>query len=217
MKRSLDDIEYEIKLNELESLKKENKKISGISPTLVTIIVTLITIFGSFIASFIQKNNELELERLKFESELIMNAVKGNDSNSCVNNLRFFIKVGLIKNNAVKLNGILDDNKTPLLKLDSYSGINPVYTLDGTVLLPKNTLPQDVTISFWPRTMDGTTENLKQVITLNQQGKFKIEHLEEIVYIMQIKNKEKVLSTRIYYPNKKNKNDIKIYDVSAGN
>jgi hypothetical protein len=214
MEKSIEAIEYEIKVNELKKIQNENRSWRVVSPTVVTVVVAFISIMGSFVASFVQKNNQLELDRMKFESDLIMSAVKANDIKAAKDNLSFLIEVGLIKNNANDLRRILSNNEIPLLKLNSYSGMNPVYTLSGTVLLSKPTDAINISVSLWPRTMDNSTASLKQTVNLNREGKFKVKDLEEIGYILQFKKGNKELKTILYTPNRKNSNDIRIFDLT---
>ena len=213
-KKSLEEIEYEIKFNELKKIESELKKKSFLTPTFVTILIALISLFGSFIATYIQKENQLELDKQKFESELIITAVKTNDLKSSRDNLKFLIDVGLIKKNSIELSKVLNDSNMPILKLAPYTKINPIYSLEGLVVLPSKLDSKRIIISIWPHSTGNKTIQLKQNIPLNEDGKFKVIDLEEINYVIEIKHDTSILKRFLHSPNQKEPSEFKIFDLS---
>jgi|LakMenEpi03Aug12_release.lakeMendotaPanAssembly.Ray.scaffolds.fasta_scaffold716577_2 hypothetical protein len=213
-KNSIEEIEYKIKYNELLKLEKENKKGSLQSSTFVTLLIAIISLLGSFIANYIQKNNQIELEKQKFESDLIIMAVKTNDIRSSRDNLKFLLEVGLIQKYSLQLSKVLGDTSVPILKLNSYSNINPIYSLEGSIILPKEKEFKNLFVSIWPHSIGHNTTHLKQNIPVNIEGKFKAVNLEEINYIVEINYRDTLLKRFMYSPNKKLPNDFCVYDFS---
>lgn len=213
-KKSIEDIEYEIKYNELQKMEKENKKGSLQSPTFVTILIALISLLGSFIANYIQKDNQMELEKQKFESDLIVMAVKTNDIKSCRDNLKFLLEVGLIQKNSLQLSKVLGDTSIPILKLNSYSNINPIYSLEGLIVLPKEREFKNLLVSIWPHSLGNNTIQLKQNVSVNVEGKFKVVNLEEINYVVEINYKDTLLKRFMHSPKKELPNEFKVFDFS---
>jgi hypothetical protein len=213
--KTVQQIEYEIKLNELKKIEKENKRSSYFSPTIVTLIAAFLSVLGSLIAHFIQTNNELELERQKFESDLIVTAVKANDIKTSKDNLKFLIEVGLIHQNSLKLNKVLADSTVPIFQLKSYSNINPGYSLEGIILFPKKMQYENARLYIWPHSTNlKETYKFRQQIPISKEGKFKILNLEEIGYVIDIMYNDILLKRMMYAPNVETQNEFKVFDLS---
>ncbi len=212
--KNIEEINFKIKQLELIKLKKENKNYGFFSPTLVTLLVALISLLGSLIANFNQKSNQLELERQKFESDLIITAVKTNDIKSSRDNLKFLIEAGLIKSNSIQLSRILSDTSMPLLNFPSYTKLNPIYSLNGTIIPPLKIKSKDIKVTIWPHSTENKTITLKQTMNVNKDGKFKIANLEEINYVIEFADDAGLLKRFFYSPNLENPNDFKTFDLS---
>jgi hypothetical protein len=213
--KTIQQIEYELKLNELKKAEKDNARNFFFSPTMVTLCVALLSLLGSLIVHFIQKSNELILERQKFESELIVTAVKANDIKTCRDNLKFLIEVGLINQNSLRLNQVLSDTTVPIFQLKSYSNINPGFSLEGIIVLPKKMNFENTRLYIWPHSTNlKETFKLRQQVPIGKDGKFKIMNLEEIGYVIDITYNDSLLKRMMYAPNSGTQNEFKIFDLS---
>jgi hypothetical protein len=181
----------------------------------VTLIAASLSVLGSLIAHFIQRNNQIELERKKFESELIVTAVKTNDAKACRDNLKFLIQLGLIQQTSVKLNELLADSTMPIFQLKSYTNINPIYSLEGIIILPKDKSFENTKLVIWPHSTNlKETYKLRQEIPISNEGRFKVMNLEEIGYVVEIKYKDSVIRREMHAPNSQVPNEFKIFDLT---
>ncbi|MFP5263724.1 MAG: tetratricopeptide repeat protein [Blastocatellia bacterium] len=94
----LKELELEIKRKELEVKLEELKptrvlKLSSFSPTTIAAIIGLLATGIGFV---IQSNVNRQLERDKFQSQLILKAIETGDPEKALANLRFFLQTGLL-------------------------------------------------------------------------------------------------------------------------
>jgi len=102
----LKEKELEIRTSEK---KESNKKSITLSPGQVTIIVAVIGLLGTYLGSFLQGMNNQKLERLKFESEIILKVLGADDIEQNKRNLNFLLDAGFIKDNEAELRKLLKD------------------------------------------------------------------------------------------------------------
>lgn len=215
--KSIEQIEYELKRLELENRQKEGKKRLNISQAIAAIIVATMTVVGSFVANYIQKNREIELQKLKLESELIIKAVESNDIQTSRSNLIFFIEAGLLPRSSINIEKILDDTSIVILQIDPYTKRNPIYSLDGRIVLPINIDLSQVKIVIWPHSTSDKTKSLRQELAIDEKGRFRISNMEEINYVLEISSDNDLLKRILYSPNPDNPKDFITIDLTSYN
>ncbi|MEH1800134.1 MAG: hypothetical protein V7L13_13395 [Nostoc sp.] len=109
--------EQEIKREENLIKAKQNRFPNSIlsNPTTTAVVAALAGFLTSSIVAFIQGSSNLQLEELKFQSELITNATKPDDKNKRIELLQFNIDAGLIKDPYIisKLDHIIKSGNVP--------------------------------------------------------------------------------------------------------
>ncbi|RCJ32411.1 hypothetical protein A6769_28185 [Nostoc punctiforme NIES-2108] len=109
--------EQEIKREENIIKAKQNRFPNSIlsNPTTTAVVAALAGFLTSSIVAFIQGSSNLELEKLKFQSELIANATKSEDQNKRIELLKFNINAGLIKDQYIisKLESLIQSRDVP--------------------------------------------------------------------------------------------------------
>ncbi len=215
--KSIEQIEYELKSLELENRKKEEKKRFNISQAIAAIIVAAITVVGSFVANYLQKNKEIELHKLMFESELIVKAVESNDIQTSRNNLIFLLKSGLLTSSSVNIEKIIYDTSIAILRIDTYTNRNPVYSLEGRIILPLNIDLSQLKLAIWPHATSDKTKSLRKELAIDEKGRFRITNMEEINYVLEISINEELLKRILYSPNPDKPKDFITIDLSNYN
>ena len=74
---------------------EEKKKIT-ISPLVTTIIAALLGLLGTMVGAYFQGRSNMELERQKLESSLILKAIETGEPDKAAKNLLFLAKLKLI-------------------------------------------------------------------------------------------------------------------------
>jgi len=126
--------ELDIKLREVSLKEKELSQAKvKVTPAQVTIIVALLGIFSTLIATYVQNNGNQQLEKTKFESEIILKVASSNDLDQNKKNLRFLVDAGLISDNLQKINKVLKDTASSLrVTTDKFA--NSVISFAGHVV-----------------------------------------------------------------------------------
>lgn len=107
--------ELEIKIKELELKEKKsqlNSKNKISQSILIAVIAGVIGIIGNIANTIIQKNKELELERKKLNSSLILKAIETNNPAKSIENLKFLLELNLISDEDNSLKNMLKDSST---------------------------------------------------------------------------------------------------------
>ncbi|MEH2038631.1 hypothetical protein [Nostoc sp.] len=109
--------EQEIKREENIIKVKQNRFPNNIlsNPTTPALVAALAGFLTSSIVAFIQGDSNLELEKLKFQSDLIANATKSEDQKKRTELLKFNIDAGLIKDPFIisKLESLIQEGEVP--------------------------------------------------------------------------------------------------------
>jgi hypothetical protein len=74
------------------------------------IIVAFLGILGTLIGSYLQGMSNLNLEKLKFETDLIAKVVSNNDIQQNKKNLKFLLDAGLIRDTGNKIKQLVADS-----------------------------------------------------------------------------------------------------------
>lgn len=107
---SLKKRELDLKKEEISLREKEFKEKGKINSTIIIgISVAIIGLFGSMISSSIQGRNQLEIEKTRLNSDLILKAIDEKDHEKSKENLIFLLEIGLIEDESNKLKKILND------------------------------------------------------------------------------------------------------------
>ena len=101
----LKDKEIALKSKELSDL--ESRKTFKVDPVVVGIFAALAGFLGNVFATYLQGRSSLELERTKFRSSLIIEAIKTGDPVKAAKNIEFFIKAGFIADEAGKISAYI--------------------------------------------------------------------------------------------------------------
>jgi len=87
---------HELRQKELElQIRREELKRHGSTPLLVAILAGVVALTSNAIVAVIQGRGDRDLERKKFEAQLISKAVDVNDHDLAARNLSFLLKAGL--------------------------------------------------------------------------------------------------------------------------
>ena len=86
-----------IKQAELKSkLEEKTKPISASSPLTIAVITGILGLIGAGVANVFQTRSNLQLEREKLESSLILKAIETGNTDASAKNLLFFLDLKLI-------------------------------------------------------------------------------------------------------------------------
>lgn len=122
------EIEHkEIEINKHKSsFEKITTWVFNLSPIAASVIVALVGLYGGILGSFYQANLNIELERQKFETTLILKAVESQDNNVKAKNLEFFVKTGLLKDKDDKItNFTKEPEKLPYIPPEDRKTVEP--------------------------------------------------------------------------------------------
>lgn len=107
MELRLKEVELSLKEAELKSkLEEKPKRILASSPLVIAVISGIIGLIGAGIANFMQTRSNLQLEREKFESSVIIKAIETGDPETATKNLVFIVKAGLIQDKTGKIRAL---------------------------------------------------------------------------------------------------------------
>jgi hypothetical protein len=109
----LREAEFVLKRDEFEAKKiQENQKqYLTVSPLVAGIIAAIVGLIGTAIGSYMQGRSQLETERLKFESNLILKAIETGDREKAKNNLLFMLNAGFIQDKDGKVSALAKQSK----------------------------------------------------------------------------------------------------------
>jgi hypothetical protein len=92
------EVELDIKRAELKSkLEEKTKRVSASSPLTLAIITGILGLFAAGVANVFQTRSNLELERQKLESSLILKAIETDKPEASARNLLWLLKAELIR------------------------------------------------------------------------------------------------------------------------
>lgn len=113
----LQELEVEHKKLSIEILRKESRTKLRINLSILTIVLGgFITIITSVITKHIENTNSIELEKKKFESNLIYKAIDTDSRVKSIKNLNFFLEMGLIEDTNGEIRNSINENSVPALK-----------------------------------------------------------------------------------------------------
>ncbi|HEY4149974.1 MAG TPA: hypothetical protein VGM41_13640 [Chitinophagaceae bacterium] len=113
------DRDFQIKEKEIELRKQEialkEKELLLTSrfkftPVQATIFTAIIGIIGTLIVAMIQGNSNQKLEKLKFESELILKAATSDSIEQNKKNLKFLLSAGFLTDEQGKIKKLVEDS-----------------------------------------------------------------------------------------------------------
>jgi len=136
------------------------------SPLAIAIATGLIGILATGAGALIQSRANLELERQKFESELILKAIGTGDQRTAANNLLFFRQLGLIRDPNGKIDQLAraHDSTIPVLPLPITS--SPLFgaTVPSVIGLTLARARQTLLNSGLQMLDSGSTQNPNAII-----------------------------------------------------
>jgi putative chitinase len=110
MKLEIKMKETELAIKQAELQSKANEKPAppaprpgATSPLTIAVITGIIGLLGAGVANILQTRSNLQLERQKFESSLMLKAIETGNPEGAARNLLFLIKVGLIQDPSGKI------------------------------------------------------------------------------------------------------------------
>ena len=101
------EIEIALKRDQLATQKAPDMKTKW-SPSATTILVAVAGMVASAIGAPLQVQSTRELERSKFEGNLILKVIETGDLDQAAKNLRFLVKAGFITDDSGKISKLLD-------------------------------------------------------------------------------------------------------------
>ena len=107
----------EFQLKEREIVIKENEILnsrSRITSTQVTILVAIFGIVGTLFGAWLQGYSNRKLERLKFESEIILKVATSDSIAQNKKNLKFLLDAGFISDDHGRINNLVNDSSFDL-------------------------------------------------------------------------------------------------------
>jgi tetratricopeptide (TPR) repeat protein len=120
---SLDErkLETEIRLREAEIALKRDELNAQIardsrtrwSPATTTVLVAIAGVLGSVIGVLLQSQAQLQLERQKLQSDLILKVIETGNATEAAQNLRFFVKAGLIHDESGLISAAVASSEAP--------------------------------------------------------------------------------------------------------
>ena len=110
----LRELEIELERDKLNFEFKHKEKIK-FSPLLTTAIAAFCALLGTILGAYINGISSLNLERQKFESNLILKAVETGDQKEAIDNLNFFVKAGFIEDSKNKISNLIKEDMVPVL------------------------------------------------------------------------------------------------------
>lgn len=103
---------HELRFKELEvQLRREELKRHGSTPLMVAILAGVVALTGNAVVAVIQGRANRDLERKKFEAQLISKAVDVNDHEVAARNLSFLLKAGLVEDDSGRIASLVSRPK----------------------------------------------------------------------------------------------------------
>ena len=114
--RKLEIREEEVSLRErLSDLReKDSQRSKWRDPLFLAIVAAIVGLMGNLTVTFIQGRENIAAEKLKAQSDLILQAIKTNESDSG-RNLAFFVKLGLLDDPNHKIESFIASQGAPTL------------------------------------------------------------------------------------------------------
>jgi hypothetical protein len=129
---------------EAKKIQENQKQYLTFSPLVTGIIAAIVGLIGTAVGSYMQGRSQLEIERLKFESNLILKAVETGDSEKAKNNLLFMLGAGFIQDKDGKISALAKKSENvPVL---------PSASLSQTTICPEGA--RRVSIATQPSSFD---------------------------------------------------------------
>jgi len=127
MKLEIKMKETELAIKQAELQSKSNEKPtprpggpSATSPLTIAVITGVIGLFGAGLANILQTRSNLQLERQKFESSLMLKAIETGNPEAAAKNLLFLTRIGLIQDPSGKIAALESTPKdAPVLPVSS--------------------------------------------------------------------------------------------------
>ena len=163
--------EIALKEKELEAkINQEKRSLWFTSPLSIGVITAVLGLIGTGIASLLQENASLNLERLKFEYSLIQKALEAPNQDEAAKELLFLINTGVIVS--------LDGEK--LRKIAEKPSLIPIF-------VPFSTSARDIFfegyVSNFGKLTDETKTALTQIFSFLEQDKA-MQNLCHVAYIL---------------------------------
>jgi DUF4097 and DUF4098 domain-containing protein YvlB len=96
--RELDLREREVRVKEREVATKEeeSRRSRWVSPTTIGLYAAALGLIGSVVVARVNNANSQNVERLRSQSNLVLEAIKTGSPDSACRNLLFFVELGLL-------------------------------------------------------------------------------------------------------------------------
>jgi hypothetical protein len=89
--------------------------LSVMIPLLTAIVAGLIALLSNIYATYLNSDNQIQLERQRLKANLILEAVKTGDREKAVKNLSFFLEAGFIEDKDGNIAALVAKNNLPVL------------------------------------------------------------------------------------------------------
>jgi hypothetical protein len=121
-------VELALRRDELEAARAHRRRSDhAFSPVATAIIAGLVGLIGTGVGAYMQGRSQVTIERLKFESNLILKAIETGNRDEAKNNLLFLVQAGFIQDTEGKIAALAQDpTRIPVLP---FSGSIDVETM----------------------------------------------------------------------------------------
>jgi len=148
--------ELNSKLNEKPPPPAQPQRTGAPSPLILAVITGIIGLIGAGVANVLQTRSNLQLERQKFESSLMLKAIETGKPEAAAKNLLFLVKVGLINDASGRI-AALESNPEDAPVLPVVSG--------AVVPVPRTASAAQVFFDKYGEQFEPLTDDGKGVLT----------------------------------------------------
>ena len=121
---ALKENEFALRQEEVRARVKNEGRggLLNLTPLAATILGGSIAAAGTFVGAYIQGRNNMDLERLKFESNLVLKAVETGDRDKAKTNLLFLVDAGFIADTQGNIRKLRDQD-IPVLPTSNQASV----------------------------------------------------------------------------------------------
>lgn len=168
--------ELALRREEFEHKRRQESKWINASPLMITIISGIIGLTGAGIANFYQSRANLQLEREKSQSSLILKAIETGNPEDAAKNLLFLVRMGLVS-----------DSSGKIAALQRSPGDAPVLPASPSALVPRTASSRELFFQGYRERLGVLTPDgviaLSQLFTFVEQEK-SISDVRQVAYIL---------------------------------
>ena len=116
LEKKIREEELKIKWKELELKEKDQKKRMVVTPIMATVFAALVGFTANIISTYLTNSNQLEVEKHRLNSSLIINAADTGDEETAAQMLNLFVEVGYLNDPEGKIKNLVESGEIPVIK-----------------------------------------------------------------------------------------------------